>query len=138
MRLIGRLGVFCAMVLCISGCSVHVQPSSVEFDRLCGKGPQLVVPKDEKAVSTAFFRLNWISSATIKQLVTQHGTPEAISAEREFLQPHRIKLFYPAQGQVYLLDQIGGEWLVAGSEPVENSDLARVFHETASRERREW
>lgn len=110
----------CASII---GCALRVQPESQEFDTLYGKGPVLIAPTDETVPSTAFFRKNWISSPAIQHLVTQRGTPEAISIEREFLQPNRLRLFYPAQGQVYLLDQIGGEWLVAGSVPLDNRDL---------------
>lgn len=109
-----------------AGCALRVQQGSSEFDKVCGKGPVLIVPTDETAFSTTFFRQHWSTSATIKHLVTQRGTPEAISLEREFLRPNRLKLYYPAQGQVYLLDQVGGEWLVAGSEPLERAELELV------------
>jgi hypothetical protein len=113
------------------GCSVRVQPDNAEFDKLCGRGPVLIIPTDETALSTAFFRRHWATSPTIKHLVTQRGTPEAIGIEREFLRPNRLKLFYPAQGQVYLLDEVGGEWLVAGSEPLEGADLELVTTQRA-------
>lgn len=109
-----------------TGCAVRVQQGSSEFDKMCGKGPVLIVPTDETTFSTAFFRQHWSTSTTIKHLVTQRGTPEAISLEREFLRPNRLKLYYLAQRQVYLLDQVEDDWLVAGSEPLEREDLELV------------
>lgn len=120
------LVVLVSIALLSLGCSVRVQPESTDFEKLCGKGPILLVPTDEAAASTVFFRRNWTASPTIKHLVTERGTPEAISLEREFLRPNRLKLFYPTAGQVYLLDHVGGEWLVAGSEPVEPDELELV------------
>lgn len=126
MRYLVRVLLSVSVLAFNAGCAVRVQQGSSEFDKMCGKGPVLIVPNDETAFSTAFFRQHWSTSATIKHLVTQRGTPEAISLEREFLRPNRLKLFYPAQGQVYLLDQVGGEWLVAGSEPLDRADLELV------------
>jgi len=126
MRYLARFLLSVSILALNAGCAVRVQQGSSEFDKLCGKGPVLIIPTDETAFSTAFFRQHWGTSATIKHLVTQRGTPEAISLEREFLRPNRLKLYYPAQGQVYLLDQVGGEWLVAGSEPLDRVDLELV------------
>lgn len=132
MRYLARFLQASLLVVSSAACSIHVQRETGDFDKLWGKGPVLIVPSDEAALSTAFFRKNWTASPTIKHLVMQRGTPEAISLEREFLKPHRLKLFYPSAGQVYLLDQVGGEWLVAGSEPLERNDLELV---TAQRNR---
>lgn len=131
MRYLARFFLYVLLVAWSVGCSVHVQPDNAEFGKLCGKGPVIIVPTDETALSTAFFRQHWAASESIKHLVTQRGTPEAISLERQFLRPNRLKLFYPAQGQVYLLDQVGGEWLVAGSEPLERADLELVTTQRA-------
>jgi hypothetical protein len=132
MRYLASFLLAALLVVSSAACSIHVQRENRDFDKLYGKGPVLIVPTDETALSTAFFRKNWTASPTIKHLVMQRGTPDAISVEREFLQPHRLKLFYPSAGQVYLLDQVGGEWLVAGSEPLERNDLELV---TAQRNR---
>jgi hypothetical protein len=125
--LLGRFLQCALLVVSSSACSIHLQRDNEDFDKLCGKGPVLIVSADETALSTSFFRRNWTTSQTIKHLVMQRGTPEAISVEREFLKPHRLKLFYPATGQVYLLDQVGGEWLVAGSEPLERKEFDLVI-----------
>lgn len=132
MRYLARFFLYVLIGTWSVGCSVHMQPDNVEFGKLCGKGPVIIVPTDETALSTAFFRQHWVASESIKHLVTQRGTPEAISVEREFLRPNRLKLFYPAQGQVYVLDQVGGEWLVAGSEPLERADLDLVRTQQAT------
>jgi hypothetical protein len=108
-----------------------VSRSGVLFDRLRGKGPVLLEPNNDNVASTKFFHETWRSSATIKHLVTQRGTPEAISVEREFLQPNRMKLFYPGQGQVYVLDLHDGEWFVSGSEPMLTSELEHVAGQRA-------
>jgi len=126
MRNITRFVFSVALITLTTGCFFRRQFQNAEFDQLLGRGPVAIVPTDEAAASTAFFRHYWTSSATIKHLVAQRGTPEAISVEREFLKPHRLKLYYPAQGQVYLLDQVSGEWLVSGSEPLRQNELELV------------
>lgn len=115
------------LLLCIaSACSVHRQESGALFDTLKGRGPVLIEPANQGVASTRFFHDMWVSSSSIKHLVTQRGTPEAISTEREFLKPNRMKLFYPSQGQVYVLDQLDGEWLVSGSEPMVTNEFDQV------------
>lgn len=110
-------------VVLLSGCAIQQRPANPEFDALQGKGPVIIVPNDEQVVSTRFFRDKWGQSQTIKHLVTRQGVPKALSVEREFLAPNRLKLFYPKQGLVYVLDQFQGDWLVAGSEPLETVEL---------------
>lgn len=117
-----------AMTL-ICGCSINLRREEGQtLDKLVGHGPVIIVPNDTRIAATAFFRSSWSSSASIKHLVTQRGTPEALSLEREFLHPNRLKLYYPNDGQVYLLDLVAGEWLVAGSEPlsIEELDLVKL------------
>lgn len=111
------------IVVLIQGCAIQQRPANPEFDALQGKGPIIIVPNDEQVVSTKFFREKWGQSKTIKHLVTRQGVPKALSVEREFLAPNRLKLFYPKQGLVYVLDQFQGDWLVAGSEPLGRVDL---------------
>ncbi len=119
------------ILLAATGCSIRKQECGVLFDRLKGKGPVLLEPNNDTVASTKFFHETWRTSATVKHLVTQRGTPEAISVEREFLQPNRLKLFYPGQGQVYILDLHDGEWLVSGSEPMVTSELEQVAGQRA-------
>jgi hypothetical protein len=109
-----------------SGCALKSRESGALFDRLKGKGPMLIEHQNETVASTVFFRETWRSSAAVKHLVTQRGTPEALSVEREFLKPNRMKLFYPRQGQVYILDLQDGEWLVSGSEPLASADYEQL------------
>ena len=111
------------VVALLQGCAIQQRPANPEFDALQGKGPVIIVPNDEQVVSTRFFREKWGQSQTIKHLVTRQGVPKALSVEREFLAPNRLKLFYPKQGLVYVLDQFQGDWLVAGSEPLGRVDL---------------
>jgi hypothetical protein len=113
------------------GCSIRKQECGVLFDRLKGKGPVLLEPNNESVASTKFFHEMWRSSATVKHLVTQRGAPEAISIERDFLQPNRLKLFYPGQAQVYILDLHEGEWLVSGSEPMVASEVEQLSRQRA-------
>jgi len=119
------------VLLVASGCSVRARESGPLFDRLRGQGPVLIEPSNDSVASTKFFHETWRSSTSVKHLVTQRGAPEAISVEREFLRPNRLKLFYPGQGQVYILDLHEGEWLVSGSEPILSSDLEQLTRQRA-------
>jgi hypothetical protein len=92
----------------------------------------LIEPSNQAQASTKFFQETWRSSAAVKHLVTQRGAPEAISVEREFLQPNRLKLFYPVQGQVYILDLHEGEWFVSGSEPIVVTDFENLKRQQAA------
>ena len=121
-----------AVLLVTSACSVRTHECGILFDRLKGKGPVMIEPNDDAVASTKFFNETWQSSATVKHLVTQRGAPEAISVEREFLKPNRLKLFYPGQGQVYILDMHEGEWLVSGSEPIVHSDFEQLTRQRAT------
>jgi hypothetical protein len=120
------------ILLSVSGCSIRKHECGVLFDRLKGKGPVLIEPNNDSVASTKFFHETWRSSASIKHLVTQRGAPEAISVEREFLQPNRMRLFYPGQGQVYILDLHEDEWLVSGSEPIVQSDFEKLSRQRAA------
>ena len=113
----------CGLVVVISGCSIQQRPLNREFDALQGQGPVLIVPNDDTVVSTKFFRDKWGHSESIKHLVAKQGVPTAISVEREFLAPSRLKLFYPEQGIVYILDYLNHNWMVSGSEPLSGDDL---------------
>jgi hypothetical protein len=106
------------LVALCSGCSIRSKECGILFDKLRGQGPVLIDHANDSAASTQFFRDTWQSSQTVKHLVLSQGTPEAISVEREFLQPNRLKFFYPTAGEVYILDSREGEWFVAGSEPL--------------------
>lgn len=112
-----------ALAIAVSGCSIQQRPSNPEFDALQGQGPVLIVPNDESVVSTKFFRDKWGHSDSIKHLVARQGVPTAISVEREFLAPSRLKLFYPEQGIVYILDYLNDNWMISGSEPLSGADL---------------
>lgn len=112
-----------ALILTVSGCSVRPAPQDPLFDSLEGKGPIVMGASDKGAPCSKFFQENWQRSQAIKGLVERHGAPQAISVEREFLQPHRLKLFYPSEGQVYLLDLLEGDWSFSGAEPIKPDEL---------------
>ncbi len=105
------------------GCSIQSRECGVLFEKLKGQGPVLIDPSNTTVTSTRFFRDTWQASPSVQHLVTSRGTPDAISVEREFLQPNRLKFFYPTAGQVYILDDHEGDWFVTGSEPLANTDL---------------
>jgi hypothetical protein len=114
---------FLVLVALTSGCAVQQRETGALFDQLRGRGPLIIDVANETGPSTQFFRDNWKGSTAIKQLVLTRGAPDALSVEREFLQPNRLKLFYPSQGEVFILDSVDGEWFVAGTEPVQVEDL---------------
>jgi hypothetical protein len=130
--LVLRIILVAAVAVVQSGCSLKNRDSGALFEGLRGKGPMVIEPQNEAVASTKFFYETWRASPSIKHLVTQRGTPAAISAEREFLQPHRLKLFYPKDGQVYLLDLHEGEWFVSGSEPIADVDMQRLRASTVT------
>jgi hypothetical protein len=111
------------IVVLLGGCSIKSRECGVLFDKLRGRGPVLVDPENSLAASTQFLSQTSQSSSTLGYLVTSHGAPDAISVEREFLQPNRIRLFYPADGQVYILDELDGDWSMSGAEPLATTDL---------------
>jgi hypothetical protein len=114
---------FLVLVALTSGCAVQQRETGALFDQLRGRGPLIIDAANETGPSTRFFRDNWQGSTAIKQLVSTRGAPDALSVEREFLQPNRLKLFYPSQGEVFILDSVDGEWFVAGIESVQDEDL---------------
>ena len=123
------------LVAFTSGCAVHQRETGALFDQLRGRGPLIIDSANETRPSTRFFRDNWQGSTAIKQLVSTRGAPDALSVEREFLQPNRLKLFYPSQGEVFILDSVDGEWFVAGTEPVQDEDL-EVLRDQRARQTR--
>jgi hypothetical protein len=125
--LILRISVILLTISTISGCSLNLRrEDGNSLDKLVGRGPVIIAPNDTKLAATVFFRNSWSASASIKHLITQRGTPEALSLERDFLHPNRLRLYYPSDGQVYLLDYVSGEWLIAGSEPISLEELDMV------------
>jgi hypothetical protein len=107
----------------VSGCSIKSRECGSLFDKLRGKGPVLIDAQNSSALSTQFLYQTSQSNPALGDLVTNHGTPDAISVEREFLQPNRLRLFYPADGQVFILDDVGGQWSMSGLEPLATTDL---------------
>ena len=107
----------------VSGCSIKSRECGTLFDKLRGKGPVLLDPENSLSVPTQFLRQTSQASPTLGDLVSSRGAPDAISVEREFLQPNRLRLFYPADGQVFILDDLGGEWSMSGAEPLAITDL---------------
>lgn len=105
-----------------SGCAIRMQPSNPIFDQVAGRGPMLLVSSDGALPSVRFFEENRMESASLGRLVERQGAPEAISVEREFLRPTKLKLFYPSQNQVYILSREDGQWFVIGSEPFSDAD----------------
>jgi hypothetical protein len=126
-----RFVLFLAMVGCMAGCAVQHRESGALFDQLRGRGPVIIDRTNDTRPSTRFFQDTWSASTAIKHLVSTRGAPDALSVEREFLRPNRLKLFYPTEGQVYILDSVDGEWFVAGSEPVQAEDLQTLREQRA-------
>jgi len=79
-----------AITLC--GCSLKIQHSVPQFDRVAGKGPLLLIRSDESNAANQFFIDTLGASEALRLLVREHGTPDAISVEREFLQPSSTHL----------------------------------------------
>ena len=109
-----------AITLC--GCSLKIQQSVPQFDRVAGKGPLLLIRSDESNAANQFFIDTLGASEALRLLVREHGTPDAISVEREFLQPTKLKLFYSSQSQVYVCVNQDGRWYVVGVEQPSNAD----------------
>jgi hypothetical protein len=108
--------------LTLSGCSLKIQQSVPQFDRVAGKGPLLLIRSDDTNSANQFFIDTLGSSEALRLLVREHGAPDAISVEREFLQPTRLKLFYSSQSQVYVCVNQDGRWFVVGVERPSDSD----------------
>lgn len=109
-----------AITLC--GCSLKIQHSVPQFDRVAGKGPLLLIRSDESNAANQFFIDTLGASEALRLLVREHGTPDAISVEREFLQPTKLKLFYSSQSQVYVCVNQDGLWFVVGVELPSDAD----------------
>ncbi len=109
-------------VFALSGCSLKIQHSVPQFDRVAGKGPLLLVRNDETNNANQFFIDTLGTSEALRLVVREHGTPDAISVEREFLQPVRLKLYYSAREQVYVCVNQDGRWYVVGVERASEED----------------
>lgn len=109
-----------AITLC--GCSLKMQQSVPQFDRVAGRGPLLLIRSDDTNSANQFFLDTLGSSEALRLLVREHGAPDAISLEREFLQPIRLKLFYSSQSQVYVCVNQDSRWFVVGAEHPSDSD----------------
>jgi hypothetical protein len=119
--LVSLLSVFlAASTLC--GCSLRIQQSVPQLDRVAGKGPLLLIRSDDTNSANQFFMDTLGSSEALRLLVREHGAPDAISLEREFLQPTRLRLFYSSQSQVYVCVNQDGRWFVVGVEPPSDAD----------------
>ena len=116
----------------ISGCTVRIQPSSSGFDRVAGKGPLVLASTDEMPPSQQFLREQAGESEALRHLIRERGTPEALSVEREFLQPTRLKLFYPAKGQMYVCERYDGEWFIVGAEAISVGDQESLTRQRAA------
>lgn len=108
--------------LTLSGCSLKIQQSVPQFDRVAGKGPLLLVRSDDTNAANQFFIDTLGSSEALRLVVREHGTPDAIKVEREFLQPTRLKLFYSSQAQVYVCVNQDSRWFVVGVEQPSDAD----------------
>lgn len=112
------------LILCFSsGCAVRMQPSNQAFDQVAGRGPLLLVATDASLPSSRFFEEHRRSSSSLGRLIDTQGVPEAISVEREFLQPTKMRLLYPNKGQVYVLSRQEGQWFVVASEALTETDI---------------
>lgn len=119
--LVPLLSVF-LLALTLSGCSLKMQQSVPQFDRVAGKGPLLLIRTDDTNSANQFFLDTLGSSEALRLLVREHGAPDAISVEREFLQPTRLRLFYSSQGQVYVCVNQDSRWFVVGVEQPSDAD----------------
>lgn len=103
-----------------------MQPSNQTFDQVAGRGPLLLVAADASLASNRFFEEHRGASSSLGWLVETQGVPEAISVEREFLQPTKLKLLYVNKGQVYVLTRQEGQWFVVGSEEISDGDIESI------------
>ena len=110
-------------MLTMCGCSLKIQQSVPQVDRVAGKGPLLLIRSDETNSANQFFMDTLGSSEALRLLVREHGAPDAISLEREFLQPTRLRLFYSSQSQVYVCVNQDSRWFVVGVEQPSEADV---------------
>jgi hypothetical protein len=122
---------YALLAVIASGCTIRIQPSNAGFDKVAGKGPLVLVSTDETQPSQQFLREHVGESEALRHLIRERGTPEALSGEREFLQPTRLKLFYPAKGQVYVCERYDGEWFVVGAEAISMGDQESLTRQRA-------
>jgi hypothetical protein len=112
-----------SLAACLSGCSIKIQPRSATFDKISGKGPLILVSTDEMQPTHQFLVEHLSGSDSLRLLVKEHGMPEGISVEREFLQTTILKLFYLKYGEVYVCARQEGAWVVIGAEPISAADV---------------
>ena len=96
------------------------------FDKIAGKGPLTLISSDETQPSRQFLAEYLGDSESLRLLVSERGMPEAISVEREFLQPTTLKLFYLEADQMYVCTRQDGRWMILGAEPISAEDHEKL------------
>lgn len=110
------------LLVSLNACSIKIQPRNATFDKILGRGPLILVLNDETQPTQQFLAEHLSGSESLRLLVKEHGLPEGISVEREFLQTTILRLFYPKYGEVYVCTRQEGAWVLVGIEPLSAAD----------------
>ena len=97
------------------------------LSRIRNRGPVALSSENPYLAANLLLSKEMEQSTELKGFIEHRGVPSAMEVEHEFFDPLVMILYYPAERQLYTLEETDKTWFIRGPSPLEGETLKKVL-----------
>jgi hypothetical protein len=109
----------------IIACSSNMQPGML-IDRIKNRGPINISTSNPYLVANQYLDYQRKHSVDIQQFLKSRGAPAALEIQKPIFEDAQIFLYYPENGQYYVLTEGAEHWAIAGPYKLSGRKMYQV------------
>lgn len=119
------------LAICVSllmaGCVESLKAHSSILTRLRNRGPVALSSDNPYLAANLMLSKEMELSPELKGFIEHRGVPSAIEIQHELFSPLIATLYYPAERQVYTLEETDKTWYIRGPTAMDGETLKKVL-----------
>lgn len=97
----------------VIACAINLQPAML-VDRIKNRGPVAISSSNPYIVANQYLDYQKEISVNIAQFLNSRGSPAAIEIQKPLFDTTKTYIYYPENGEYYILTELSEDWSVAG------------------------
>ncbi len=97
----------------VLACALNLQPAML-VDRIKNRGPVAISSSNPYIVANQYLDYQKETSVNIAQFLNTRGMPAAIEIQKPLFETTKTYIYYPENGEYYILAEMSDDWSVAG------------------------
>ena len=113
------------LVILLASCSLNLQPAML-LDRIKNRGPVAISASNPYLVANQYLEYQRENSIEVSQFLSSRGSPAALEIQKPFLGDAAFFLYYPENGEYFIMNEGIDGWLVGGPYKLSGRKMQQI------------